>query len=303
MNSKNENKLKMYLALRFFLRTNDVIASKLPNYAQFLLALDNAIAEIQGGSVHLQMNTKGIAGGKQELRAALETMTADASGKIQAWAKFTNNTVLLAETKFKISTLEHVSDLELVNDAKLLYAKINEHLLALTPYGLTAESQTAYQALISAYETAIPQNRETQVNKKSTNQQLNQAFEAADDAIENIDMLLEIVRQSEAVFYNEYKATRKVIDTASGSWTVQGTVKDKQSKMPIDGATLTFRLSGEDEVALVKQSADKGGFIIKSLDEGIYTVTTTKIGYKTEIMQLTVSNTELNELAVWMVRI
>lgn len=293
----------MYLAIRIFLRTNDLIASKLPNYAQFLLALDNAIAEIQGNSVHLQMNTKGIAGGKQEQRAALETISADASSKIQAWAKFTKNTVLLAETKFKISTLEHVTDLELVNDAKLLYAKINEHLLALTPYGLTAESQTAYQALISAYETAIPQNRETQVNKKSTNQQLNQAFEAAADAIENIDMLVEIVRQSEAVFYNEYKATRKVIETASGSFTVKGTVKDRLNSNPIDGATLTFRLNDKEEVVLVKQSADKGGFNVKSLDEGIYTVTTTKIGYKTEIMQLTVSNTELNELAVWMVRI
>jgi len=303
MNSKNENKLKMYLALRIFLRTNDLIASKLPNYAQFLLALDDAIAEIQGESVHLQMNTKGIAGGKQEQRTALETMSADASSKIQAWAKFTNNTVLLAETKFKMSTLEHVSDLELVNDAKVLYAKINEHLLALTPYGLTTESQATYQELISAYEIAIPQSRETQVNKKSTNQQLNQAFEAADDAIENIDMLVEIVRMSEAVFYGGYKATRKVIDPASRPLTVQGTVKDMQNTNPIDGATLTFRLTGEDEVALVKQSADKGGFKVKSLDEGMYTVTTTKIGYKTEVMQLTVSDTELNELAVWMVRI
>ena len=59
---------------------------------------------------------------------------------------------------------------------------------------------------------------------------------------------------------------------------------------------------GESQL-LVKQSTDKGRFNVKYLEEGIYTITTTKIGYKTEIMQLTVSNTELNELAVWMVRI
>lgn len=83
-----------------------------------------------------------------------------------------------------------------------------------------------------------------------------------------------------------YKATRKVIDTASGSLTLKGTVKDIQNTNPINGAKLTLRMNDEEEVVLVKQSADKGGFNVKSLDEGVYTVTTTKIGYETKLCSL-----------------
>lgn len=302
MNSKNESKLKMLLALRIFLKTNDAIASKLPNYAKFLLALDTAIGEIQGNSENLQLNTSGVAGNKKQQRQLLEITTEDASNKVQAYAKFTNNTVLTTEVKFKMSTLQHVSDLELVNSSKVVYKKIAENLEALSPYSLTAETQTAYKELIDAYEVAIPKGREIAVDKKSTKQQLNQAFEAAADAVDNIDTLVEIVKLTEPGFYAGYKETRKVVSAASGSLAAQGTVLDAASGLAVAGATLTFRLNGDDEPVLVKQSADKGGFKIKSLDEGVYNVTVTKIGYQTQILQLTVSSTELSGLEVRLVK-
>jgi hypothetical protein len=303
MNSRKENKLKMLLALQVFLNANDTIVSKLPNYVPFKMALDAGIAEIMNNGENMQLNTKGVSGGKKQLRKMLEISTADGSGKMQAFASISNNIKLLAETKFKIGTLEHSSEVDLLNDSKLLCKKIDENMPMVIPYGLTPESQATYKELISNFETAIPQRRETEVNKQSSLQRLNQGYEAADDAADSIDLLVEIVKLTEPVFYSGYKATRRIISSASGSLAVQGTVMDATTAQPIVGATLTFQLGNGGETALVKQTAAKGGFKVKSLDEGVYTVSVSKVGYLTQTLPLTVSSTELGGLEVRLVKV
>lgn len=288
MNIYQQSKLKMYLTVRIYLLSNPAITAKLPNFAEFLTALDAAILQIETNSEQRQYNTTGVADNKQQLRDEIVSLTVDASAKMQAFAKYTHNTVLLSETKFKKSDLIHISSLELVDIASGLHSRINLHLVNLNLYGLTAATQTDFRTVIDSYKESIPQPRQSQLKSKENTLLETQGFAAADEAIGNIDSVVEIVKLTEPLFYAGYKNARKIVEQGTGSLQVQGIVTEAATGKPIPNATLTFRQSGTTEVAMEKETAAKGGFMIKSLAEGIYDVTVTKVGFQTHTNTVTV---------------
>lgn len=289
MNSKFESKLKMLLSLRIYLNSNPAITATIPNFSEFLTSLDAAILQIQTNSEQHQYNTKGVTGNKKQLKESLISVTADASRKMQAYAKYGNDTVLLAETKLTESHLGELADLRLMDASKGIYNRINENLAKVTPYGLTEASQTDFMTAITAFGDAIPQPRQSQLGKKENTLLVNQGFDAADAAVENMDIAVEIVRLTQAIFYAGYKNARKIIEQGTGSLQVQGVITDVATGQALVGATVLFRLSGQTETILEKQTAAKGGFMIKSLSEGNYDVTVSKTGYKTQTISLDVT--------------
>jgi hypothetical protein len=114
-------------------------------------------------------------------------------------------------------------------------------------------------------------------------------------------------------FYNEYRTTRKIIDTGTGSLALKGTATELQSGEPVQNATFTFQPATAGQLKamnssatgkingnspIVKKTAAKGIFNIKSMPEGTYTVTITKPGYKDQIATVSVVNGELANLDV-----
>lgn len=297
MTAKQESKLKMLLTLRLLLQANAIIVSTLPNSGEFLTMLDAAIALIQANSEYRQHNSKGVAVNKKMLRETLITLTLDGSVKLQAYARYIKDTDFFTSTKLTSTKLKAASDLELIDIVNDLYASIQMRLANLTAYGLNEVSQTTYKNAITAFTTSIPMTRQVQVDKTESTKLLNQGFDEADTALENIDALVEIVRLTQTNFYSEYKATLKIIDK-SGSLQVKGTVTETATHDPIAKATLKFILEGETEIALEKQSAEKGGYMIKNLAEGIYSVKVSKIGYQTKTVAAVVSSDQLCQLDV-----
>lgn len=298
MTSKQDSKLKMLLTARIFLLSSPAILAKLPNCAEFMTALDAAITQIQNTSEQGSYSTKGVTDNKQQLRDTLSTLTVDNSAKMQAYARYNHDTVLLAETKFTSTSLRKIPALELVDSAKGLYSRIQENIDKVTDYNLTVTTQTAFKTAIDAYVESIPQTRQSQLKSKENTLKEAQAFADADEALSNIDTLVEIVKLTEPAFYAGYKNARKIVEQGTGTLQVQGTVIEADTQKPIPVATLTFRLSGQTEVALEKETAAKGGFIIKSLPEGIYDVTITKVGFKTQTISITVRWDELCNVEV-----
>ena len=303
MNSKKESKLKMYLTVRVFLLQNPEITDKLPNFTEFMTNLNAAILQIQSNSEQHQFNSKGVAGNKKELKTSLISSITDCSRKMQAYAKYENDTVLMAETRFLESYLKPLSEIELLNSANGLHSRINSHIASVTMYDLTAATQTEFRLGITAYEEAIPQTRQSQLGKKENTLLEIQGFELGDVAYSNIDSVVNIVKLTEPTFYAGYKNARKVVEYGVNTLQVQGQITDIATQLPILDATLIFILSGQTEVAIQKQTAAKGGYMIKSLAEGMYDVTISKVGYQTQTVSATVSFTELCDVSAGMVKI
>jgi hypothetical protein len=300
MNLKQQSKLKMYLTLRIYLLSNPAITATLPNFQEFMNALDAAILQIQNNSEEQHFDTKGITNNKQQYRDSVVTLTVDNSAKMQAYAKYTGNAVLMAETKFTKTGIARIPVLELVDIVNGLYNRIQTHLPNLTPYSLTAETQTRYRTAIDDYIETIPHTRQSQMKSRENSLLETQGFVDGDEAIKNIDIVVEIVRLVEPVFYSGYKNARKIVEQGTNSLQVQGIVTEAVSTLPIPFAVLTFRLAGQTEVIVEKETAAKGGFMIKSLAEGIYDVTVSKMGFKTQTVTVTVRWDQLCNVTVAM---
>jgi hypothetical protein len=302
MKTKFEAKLKMFLALRIFLRSNPTILKLLPNVEEFLTNLDAAILQIQNNNELLQHHSTGDTVNNNKLRSDLLTNILDDSRKIHAFAKYANNISMMTDTKYTLSDLKTASDIELLNIAKSLSNIIDSNLINLTQYKLTTETQTLFKNNIKDFEDSIPLKRQKQVEKKENMNLINQGFANALTAVKNIDDVVEIIHINEPSFYSSYKEIRKVIGAGGSSLVLKGKITDSETNEPIEDATITFYLPNSNQPLLIKHSSVKGGFTDKTLSEGELSVTTLKVGYNISKVTITIDYSRINTLIVKLVK-
>jgi len=301
MTIRQESKLKMYLALRVFLKENTVITETLPNWKDFMALLDTAIAQIQKYGEQQLSDTTGGTVTKRQQRETLEVTCFLNSTRIHAYALYAKDAALALETKYVVSDLKKLTDMELVNSCRKLYDMINKNLWNLMTYQLSDATQKAFLGYINSFEEAIPKTKNVLVERKESTRLLAEGFEKADGVIVNMDALVEIVRYTQANFYASYKDTERVQDV-HGTLQAQGVVTDSVTGTPIVDATVTFTLNGETKPTLVKETALKGGFMVKNLSEGIYLVMVEKTGYITQTLSVTVTPDALCNIDVLLVK-
>lgn len=308
MKSRQESKLSMFLAVKDFLTTNAAVVTPLPNYSGFSTAFLGAITQIQTYGEQQMFDKSGLRTIKDQLRSTLVMLAADTARKLQAYARYVNNQLLLSETKFSESKFRNASDNALRDYAQGVYDRAQTNLTALATYGITASTQTTFVNAINAFVVAIPKPRIGTAETKQSTLQLANAFTAADSALGNIDSIVEIVKLSQPNFYNGYKSVRKLIMTGNSSLAVKGQVTDAASDEPLSNVVLSFVLDGDESKAkvarsaevLVKKTARKGGFNVKSLPAGVYRVTFRKSGYADQIASVAVTDGESRALKVKM---
>jgi len=294
-------KLRMYIALRILLRANPAILAKLPNADELLTALDNAIADIQANDLLKKKTANEI---KEIINALRSNLTRDILGtsrKMQAYADYKKDKALLKDTKYTDSSLSGLSDVELVQVAKSLHATVNLYLTELQLYELNAATQKTLLDDATLYETSSPQLDAKNREQKNITAVIVENYKTADGIVASLDKLVEIVRDTEPAFYKDYKTTRKV-DVPTGVVQLIAKIMDVETGAGIPNATATFTQTDATAEPIVKQTADKGGFQIKSVPNGIYSVTVVKLGYLTQTLNLTLPGDEPYNLEVKLVK-
>ena len=301
MTSLQIKKLKMYMALRVLLGANLAILEKLPNATVLLTALDNAIADIQSNIALQQASGNEQKEQLEKLHDKVVQDAMDASRKTGAYADAVDNKALLKDSQLAESKISRLKDIELIQIAKGMYNLVNTNLEQLTPYGLTADTQTTFLSDIALFEAFIPQQGNAGLDKKNITKALNESYKTADKVVSHFDKLLEIVRLTEPKFYADYKALRR-IEMPTDVVQLVAKITDAVTGTGIPNVTVSLQLNGSSADPIVKQTAEKGGFQIKSLENGIYTVTVEKIGYLTQTLTLTLPGDEQYSMEVKMVK-
>ena len=291
----------MYIALRILLRAYPAILAKLPNADELLTALDNVIAEIQANDLLKKKTANEI----REIILALRTnLTRDilsTSRRIQAYADYKKDKVLLKETKYTETALSSPSDVELVQIAKSLYATVNLYLPELQRYELNPQTQETLINNATLYETSSPQLDTKNREQKNITAAIAENYKTADGIVASLDKQVEIVHDTEPAFYKEYKTTRKV-EVPKDVMQLITKVTDAETGAGVPNATVTLTLNDSTANPIVKQTAEKGGFQIKTIANGIYTVTVVKLGYLTQTLTITLPGDEPYSLEVKMVK-
>lgn len=307
MTNSEENRLSMYFTVRDSQAPYTAITNPLPNYATNSGILVNCITQIQTISVQQRTSKKGVVDIKNQNKTNLIVLTADNARKLSTYALFTNNMILTQEVKITTTKLRQASDTAVKDYAQIVYDRAQANISALATYGITAATQTAFLNAINAYNALLGKPGASRNESSKVTHQLKTLFKTADAALANMDAAVEIVRLSQPEFYNSYKNARRVIELGTGSLAIKGLITDAMSGEPIKGASLSFSLEGNEGLAkaakaatqkIIKKTAEKGGFNIKSIPSGVYTVTIKKVGYADHVATVAVADGELTELNV-----
>lgn len=291
----------MYLVLRVLLKANPEIMVLMPNSQEFLAALDVAILDIQRYSALQQENGSELSTRKKQLKAKLVDMLLDNERKIQAYANYKKDAQLLAVTKATETELNRMDEIKLVEYAKGLYNKTNEHMMELVAYRITPDVQNELLGNITDFETISPQVKKEKLDSQNITSSLVEAYLTADSIVDNFDMEVEIIRRSHPQFYADYKAITK-LNKPTDVVQLIGQIADSETGLGLPNATITLAINNSAKDPIVKQSADKGGFWLRTIAPGIYTATVTKIGYQTQTHTITVMGDEPYGLEVKLVK-
>jgi len=296
-----ERKLQMYLTLRVLLRAYPEVLAKLPNGEEYLKALDVVILNIQNNVELKQKGTTTIKNQQKEQKAQLKSRILEDRQKLKAYANYQNNTSLIEFCSTTETKLGKLNDTEFVVYAKSLYGYIGEALPNLKRYLLTAETQASLLDLITGFELINPALSNAEGSYKNLSGNLVENFKEGDAIVAKLDVEVELIKSTDTQVYNIYCTKRKV-DYNANSNDLVAKITDGETGAGIPNATATFTLNDSTAEAIVKQSAEKGGFQIKTITPGIYTVVITKIGYKAQTLTITLSGDEPYDLAVKMVK-
>ncbi|MGE0079429.1 MAG: carboxypeptidase-like regulatory domain-containing protein [Bacteroidales bacterium] len=313
MTNPQESRFGMINTVLEFGDRNQPIVSQLPQYTENHEKLKALSGDISIASEQQRIDTKGSTADKNHLADTLITLVADCARKLTAYAKLSNNLTLLGEVNMAESTFRHLSNTALHDYSQIIYDRGQENFEHLAEYEITTESQAALLLSIQRYGESLVKPRLNTTLTRQATKRLEVLFEKANAVLENMDAAVGIIRLSQPNFYNGYRTARKVINVGTRSLTLKGIVTDSVSGEPLKGVTVQFCPECESntaetaanginnikpEVVLTKITAQKGGFNIKSLPNGVYKVTLSKPGYIERVVKIPVITGELNELSV-----
>jgi len=302
-----ENKYNMYLAVKEFFATWIAVLNLLPHFSEFHTAFLNDLQAIQNLSEHQLFDKKGngLKKKRKELKLALITIAGQTADKLYAYALFIKDQILQNELHYSVSKLKLSSDSTVLKWSKGIYERSKLHFTDVTPYGINDATQLDFNKLITDFEKSMPTQRINITEKKLNTAKLANHIEKVDQSLVQIDALVKILTSTEPTLCITYDLTRKVLNYGIRTIAIRGLIIDAITKIGIKGVTITFVNTDGTAIqpAIVRKSAIKGGFIVKSLAEGIYQIKLTKIGYQDLILTNTVVNGELCKIKAEMIKI
>jgi uncharacterized membrane protein len=309
MTTVQERKLNMYLAAEDFLNLNGGITKDLPNYEGNFTAFRSTIARIMLIAEMQKDTTTGAAKEKKRLRENLINLASDHSRSITAFAKFTNNELLLDKVKFSNSDLIKMTGVELKNYAQIIYNKGEDNIGLLATYGITPEVQKELNDAIVAFDASLAKPRVGINEKAKATNELGLIFVSADSILDNIDTAIAIIRRKEVNFFKAYSSNRRLVETASGMLALKASAKELTTGEPVSGALFTFsheleKLAGSNgNGEISKKTSKKGSFHIRNMKAGTYKVVVSKPGYKEKEVTVSVADGERSDLKVEMEKV
>jgi 5-hydroxyisourate hydrolase-like protein (transthyretin family) len=302
MTKYQESKINSIETLILFCDQQAGITESLPEFNPNLSDLKETIAEIKAVGEKQKTGLTGIAVDKKQLRSRLISLGSDSARKLSSYAKLKKQNTLLVTIDFTVSDFNRFSDIELRDHAQIVYDAAQGILPELGSYFINEETQAELQSAIYDFNNSMNAPRLGTTAKSQLTQQLVVLFKRAEVAEANMNASVELIRTSNPDFYNGYQTAGKVIRRGLGSLAVKVLVTEAQTNNPIEGVTVTFTpVNGTSKLSqasgnrtgLVKKTAAKGGFNIKSLESGTYQVSFQKPGYTEITQEVNVINGEL----------
>lgn len=213
MTKSEKNIFAMYKAVNAVLTGNATEVDKLPALKDSHTRFSNKITELGSKDTDYISKTDGKTISKTDAENELIENILPVVGGLQVFAKIIDNHELKVTTKVTVTDMKRMRDNELINKAKQIFDFANTNSAELVNYGITADTITQLNTLITNYEAALSDQGSSFAEKQAARKALTLLFDTADDILKDeLDNLMELTRSNNPDFYNEYKAARVIKD-------------------------------------------------------------------------------------------
>jgi hypothetical protein len=302
MTLRQQSKIAMLMVLTEYLSQNTAIVNTIPNLAGLITQLKTLISQIQAQSEQQIINHTGVAVAKKEARINLVGVAADVARKLSAYALMDNNDNLLKEVRISDSVLSRMADEKLKEVCQLIYDRALANVQPAAQYGVNNPLLTSLLNAIDTFNAIIPKPRLSATEKKQATTQLTKLFVDVEVILEKVDMLVDIVKSNQVIFYSGFKSARMIVDRVGRGYILKVTILDASDNQPLKGVACKIIIEQKSatskESAINKRTALKGSFYIKSMPEGTFNMSIAKSGYKSINQVLNISKNEFVNLNI-----
>ena len=213
MNDRLENKLTMYRSVETLLDNNAAKTGTIPALSTSITNFKNVLTEIDNAEQERISATPGKTATKTEAENILISEAVTVAAAIKAMGSVTGNQEAIDTGDVTKSKLVSARDTELTALTQRIYDYANTNAMALLGYGITAGMLSSLQARIIDFDAALGTREESVSIRVAAGQELETFFGQADDILTNqVDKMMEVFRESDTQFYNEYKNARVIRD-------------------------------------------------------------------------------------------
>lgn len=209
-----------------------------------------------------------------------------------------NDLVLYNQLNLRAPGIYRLKDEECKDFCNLLLTKANIDPAGLLPYNITGARLLAFPGFITAFETAegAPQNADNHEHAATLDIAI--GLDEMTTTLLWWDHWVGTLRTTNHVFYNAYRASRRILNTGVRHVSLRGVVKDSITNTPLYKAKITVLETGG-----VSYSGKTGKFRVMSLNPGVFTLTIELPGFtKTTISNVSVIEGKITEVPVTLVK-
>lgn len=213
MEKRLTNKFTMYKVVRDWILSNLTAFENLPGFADTFSVFCGILDTIVDLDKSKTTTTTGMTTTKGESRELLEGLVIEMVRILKVYATFANDHILLSDIDFTPSQLSRSSEqLLLVRSTKVIEYATSSQVDA-EGYGLSTERLEALNAAYVSFSDKQTLVRKAVVNRMDAGEQLEAQMDEADDLLKGkLDLLVELSQNTYPELYNQYKASRIIID-------------------------------------------------------------------------------------------
>ena len=211
MDKRENDRFQMYKSVEEFLAKNGKITKEIPGFENSFTDFKQSIDEIEKKDNEYQITAEGSTQEKENAEDAMIDVLVKLCSLVYVFARRSRNEQLKAISKVTPSSLKYMRDADLLQRAKALHEQMVENKTAMEPYKITQDDIDKLKATIDAYEERSNTKENKFAEKKSARQELNARFINANEILsEELDSLVDFIKDTHAEFYGKYQAARLV---------------------------------------------------------------------------------------------
>lgn len=308
MNKKDNQRAAMIEDTQTVLNRNLTYLNPIINFTTYFTELNANYAKYRSLCAQ-QLSLEGNTDDKSKMKDKLVLSVVEACNRLSAFSLATGNNVLTKEINFSRTDLGRLNSVKLKDVAQAVMDRIQANLVAMAVYGASSSTQTALQTAINNFVTASHKPRSAKNLRKVNTKRASEALRLAEASLKKIDSLINMLILQQPDLYEEYWNARRLNKVGTRYASLVGKAYDAQSHESIAGVRFCFELDPssdgyrEDSKAISKLSAKKGGFMIKNMPAGIYTVVAKKLGFNDLKLTIVVKDGELTRVKIEMTRL